>query len=236
MRTTTRSLSGLLGVLALASLLMACDSGSSSTSGGSSGGSDWEARFAKGDGEAVKILASKGTAAVPTLSKLLQNENQTVVQMAAMCLKKLGPDGKGAVSELVGALERFPDQPFVVQAIKTQALMDAAIPVIVGYLKTGSPTMQAQAAKLLNGTKADREAAIEPLLQIIQGSAPDATKIEAMGAIASIGVAADARARPVLEVIQSQGGELGTYAQRSIKRLDSAQKMAEIRREEAGQR
>ncbi len=206
-----------------------CDSGQGTTSSRKKG--DWRTRFAAGEGQATKDLAAQGSAAVPTLITLLEDDDMLVVQMAAMTVKKLGKEGIGTMPALFAAFKRFPLNPYLPQAIKAQK--EAALPEIVNALQAGDVEFQAHAAKLLNGLAGAGEPAVDALLVIVQGSAPNKTKIEVMGALASIGVLADERARPVLQKVVDGGGELGKYAGRAIKRLDSAQNMARIRAEDA---
>ena len=197
-----------------------CDSGSSTTGGGGSKAS-LAAKVEKGDPAAMKALAKKGSDAVPTLQAMLAKDTNQAVSMAAMTIKQMGVSGDELLPNLLEAYGKHPGNPYVKQALMERR--KSAIPAIVAILKGNDVKLQALAADLLNS-----------LHKIIQSDAPDKTKIEAMGAIASIGVIADARARPILAEIAAGGGKVGTQATRVIKRLDSAEVMRKIRAEEAG--
>lgn len=219
MRSPLASLALVL-LCAAALLIAACDSRSSPTPS-SSGGGTWEERLKKGQKSAIEELAAQGSDGIKTVNRLLAHDDVQVVGMAALVTKKMGAAGEQTLGALVAALGRFPDQAFVKQAIKYRKA--AAIPHIVQALKTSDVQMQEQAAKLLSGGLAEHgEPAVDPLIVVLQSNAPDKTKVEVMGALASIGIPADKRARPVLLEIQAKGGKLSTYAGRAVKRLDSA--------------
>lgn len=212
--------------------LAACDGGSSSSK--SSSPESWEARFAK-DPDAIDALAAKGDAAVPILKDLLKSDDQQVIANAAMTIKKVGPATQVLIPDMIAVLARFPREPYISDALSRYK--SGVLPYVVEALKSPDEQTRKQAAILINGRKftEDASAAVDPLIAIVTSPVADDTKKEAMGALASLGIVADAKARPVLEEIQAQGGELGKHAGVCIKRLDSAQVMERIRKEEAGE-
>lgn len=137
----------LASAVLVGALLTACGGDSGGTSVKSAG--SYRERFAKGDGSAINELAAKGEAAVPTLVTLLGDNEEIVVQCAAMTLKKLDHVGPSAVGALFVALEKFPTNPNIVDAIKKHR--KSAAGEIVRVIKTGSPEAKARAVKLING-------------------------------------------------------------------------------------
>jgi hypothetical protein len=211
--------------------LAACDGGSGGGSSKSSSPQDWETRFAK-DPDAIDALAAKGDAAVPILRDLLKSTNPVVISNAAMTIKKVGPAGQELIPDMIAVLARFPREPYISDTLSRYK--SGVLPYVVTALKSPDEKTQKQAAILINGRKFPEDAglAVDPLIAIVEGSASDETKREAMGALASIGIVGDAKARPVLERVQAGGGPLGEWAVVCIKRLDSAQVMERIRKED----
>ena len=223
MRQTHRRHLALALLIGLVLVVAACDSGSSTTGGGGSKAS-LAAKVEKGDPAAMKALAKKGSEAVPTLQAMLKKDSNQAVSMAAMTVKQMSVSGDELLPALLEAYGKFPKNPYVKQALVERR--KSAIPAIVAILKGNDHNLQALAADLLNGLHPSKaklaEAAVDPLVAIVQSDAPEKTKIEAMGALGSLGLVADERARPVLTEIAAGGGKLGTQATRVIKRLDSA--------------
>lgn len=202
--------------------LVACSERQSGGGGGAGGSSaSWQSRFAKGDSEAMKELAAKGPAALPILEQLLQDDSETVVQNAAMTMGDLGLAAAPAVPALLEAMGRFPGNPFVAQTLKE--LKTEAVPAMVKVLQGSNTDLKREVAKIVGATGVAGEPAIPALISILEGSDPDPVKLEAIGAVAAISVkVANGDALPILKQIKSSGGELATYAERAIRRVEHA--------------
>ncbi len=209
--------------LALAALLLLAACGDSSPSLKDT--AYWQAKFAKGDPDAIQALAEEGAAALPTLRTLLQDENETVVQGAAMAMGEMGAEAAPAVPGLIAALRRFPGQPFVAQTLKE--LKEVAVPAMIEALEGDDPELKKQVAMLIRGTGAVHAPALPALIAILEGSDPDSVKLEAIPAVAAISVKlVSADALPILKRIKASGGENALYAGRAIDRIEHAIKFA----------
>jgi len=124
----------------------------------------WRARFSQGEGIAT-VVKQQG-AAVPLLTALLADSNESVVQTAAMAVQQIGRPAAATVPALLAALARFKDQAFVVAAIKE--MQEAAVPHLVPLLESKDREEQARAVKALNGIGPEAAPAIEPLLEIAE--------------------------------------------------------------------
>jgi len=179
----------------------------------------WQGKFAKGDSEAMKALSAEGAAALPTLQTLLQDESETVVQNAAMTLGDLGADAAPAIPALLDAMGRFPGNPFIAQTLKE--LKSAAVPAMIEVLKGDNAELKAQVAKVIGGVGTEGEPALPVLIDILEGNDPDPVKLEVIGAVAAISVkAVNGDALPTLKALKARGGELATYADRAIRRIE----------------
>lgn len=198
-------------------LLVAC----SDRQSGDGGATSWQARFAKGDGEAMKELAAKGPAALPILEQLLQDQSETVVQSAAMTMGDLGDAAAPAVPALLDALGRFPGNPFLAQTLN--GLKAEAVPAMVEVLKGSNPDQKAAVAKVLATVGEDGAPALLVLIGLLEGSEPDKVKEQAIAAVAAISVkTVDGDGLPALKALEAKGGELGTYAHNAIRRIEHA--------------
>jgi hypothetical protein len=177
-------------------------------------------------------VGRRGAAAAPLLSNLLRDPDETVVAAAAMSAGRLGEAGEACLPALFDALRRFPDQPSVIQTVR--ALPGKLEPFLVRWLEGSDLAEQKQAARLVLYTGAQNPGTLGPLMRILERDGPDDLKELAIGAIGTIGVPADP-AIPLLESYVARGGELGTYAARTIKMIASAHKIQEIREEEAAE-
>lgn len=185
----------------------------------------WQGKYAKGDSEAMKALAAEGAKALPTLKALLQDQSVTVVQNAAMTMGDLGAVAAPAIPDLIQALGRFPDNPFLRQTLK--GLGGEAVPAMVDALKTGSPEQRAAVANVLAGVGDAGEPALPVLISILESGGPDKVVEEAIAATAAISVkAVRGDALPALEALKAKGGDLGTYANNAIRRIEHAIKQA----------
>jgi len=181
----------------------------------------WQAKFAKGDPDAIKNLAAEGAAALPTLEALLQDPDELVVQNAAMAMGELGDVAAPAVPALLDAIGRYPGNPFLAQTL--EELKGAAVPAMIEVLQGNDPAMKKQMATILVGVGEAGEIAIPALIAVIEGDDPDPVRLEAIGAVGALSVkAVNGDALPTLKALQEQGGELAIYAGRVIKRIEHA--------------
>jgi len=180
----------------------------------------YRARFAKGDAEAMRELSALGVSALPTLTALLQDDSEIVVQSSAMVLGDLKAEAAPAVPALLDALQRFPTNHFLAQTLKE--LKGEAVPAMLVVLKgSAAPEFKKQVVKLVGGVGTAGEPAIPVLIGILESSAPDPLKLEAIGSVAAISVKCVlGDALPVLKKIKEGGGDLAKYADRAIRRIE----------------
>jgi hypothetical protein len=209
----------LTALILAAGLLPAC---SKSGSPSLSDTQHWRVKFSKGDAYAIDTVASKGAAAVPLLTKLISDTNGNIVQNAAMAAQQIGPPAAGVLPALIGALERFPDNPFVTQAIK--AMKDSAVPYLVPLVESANEADQSKGVKLLNGIGEAAAPAIEPLMAIIEGDASLTLKKDACVTIGSIGRPAES-VLDRLKVVAESNADLHRAAAMAHKRIRTARKV-----------
>ena len=180
----------------------------------------WRTQFA--NGESIEDVVSQGTAALPLLRRLLADGNEAVVQNAAVATQQIGEPAASLLPTMLEALGRFPNQPFVVQAIK--AMKGSGVEYLVPLVESGNAASQALGVELLNGIGTAAGPAVEPLMKIIEGQAPTDLKRAALVTLGSIGVPAE----PVimrLNTFALANEDLRQDAAMSIKRIRTARKV-----------
>jgi len=172
-------------VLAAALLISACgDSGPPSLENTNY----WRAKLSKGEGD--DYVVSKGSAAVPLIRELLQDQNEWVVQSGARVASKIGAPAAAVVPSLVEALERYPTQVFVMQALAK--MKGSSVEYLVPLLKRNDAKAQELGVKALNGIGHEAAPAIEPLMAIIEDTAAsNALRRHALVTLGSIGTPAE---------------------------------------------
>lgn len=188
----------------------------------------WRVRFSNGEG--IDDVVKQGSAAVPLLNTLLGDSNEYVVQYAAMATQQIAQERgaqtvTGTVPAMVNALVRYPDQPYVTQALK--AMKGDAVEQLIPLLADGNVEVQQQAVRALNGIGGPAAPAMEPLLRIAEdtGAATDLRK-EALVTLGSIGEEA-VSAIPRIDAVARSDDALRQTAAMANKRLKYAKRVRE---------
>ena len=183
----------------------------------------WRSAFSRGEG--MKDVAAQGTAAVPLLRRLIADTNEAIVQTAAMVAQQIGTPASDVVPALLDALNRFPGQPAVTEALK--AMKASAVPYLVPMLSVSDAETVTRGVQLLNGIGEDAQSAIEPLMKIIEGNTASLDlKKSALVTLGSIGTPA----MPVLErlaLLSPKEPDLQRDIGMAIKRIRTAKKVVD---------
>lgn len=183
----------------------------------------WRVKLSNGEG--IDEVVAQGRAAVPLLSTLLGDTNEYVVQYAAMAAQQIGIEAAGTTPAMINALIRFPDQPYVTQALKT--MKGDAVEHLVPLLDDSAVEVRTQAIKALNGIGAPAASALEPLLRIAEDtSASTEVRKLALVTLGSIGEEA-VSAIPRIDAIARAEEALRHDAAMANKRLKYAKRVRE---------
>lgn len=180
----------------------------------------WRTRFQSGEG--MDTVAAGGAAAVPLLNTLLGDAQESVVSMAALTVQKIGEPAAATVPAMLAALDRFPGQPNVVEAIG--AMKASAVPSLVPLLASADAKKQEVALELLTRIGPHAEKALEPLMKLVEGGASVDLKKKALVAIGGIGTPA----KPVVErllAVANAHDDLKNDAYMAIKRIQTDEKV-----------
>ena len=183
----------------------------------------WRAKLSRGEG--IDEVVAQGSAAVPLLNTLLADSNEYVVQYAAMAAQQIGTQAVGTVPALLGALGRFPGQPYVTQALKT--MKGDAVDHLVPLLADSNAEMRKQAIEALNGIGSPAAPAIEPLLRIAEDSG-ESTELRRLALVTLGSISEEAvSAIPRINEIALKDEALRNDAAKANKRLKYAKRVRE---------
>ncbi|MGE5127768.1 MAG: HEAT repeat domain-containing protein, partial [Betaproteobacteria bacterium] len=155
--------------------------------------------------EAARALSALHLAAedVPRLTAALASPDDYVAAFAAWSLGNLGTEARTAVPALARALAREKTDAVVSGALARigPGAVDA-VPVLVGFLETGSPDRRWRAARTLGRIGPPAVAAV-PALTAAVGDPESLVRLHAVRALGRVGPAA----RPAAAVLQRATGD-----------------------------
>ncbi len=155
--------------------------------------------------EAARSLSALHLAAedVPRLTAALASSDDYVSAFAAWSLGNLGKEARTAVPALARALAREKTDAVVAGALARIGPSAAdAVPVLVGFLETGTPDRRWRAARTLGRIGPPAVAAV-PALTAAVGDPESLVRLHAVRALGRVGPAA----RPAAAVLQRATGD-----------------------------
>lgn len=150
---------------------------------------------------AIGRFGGAAQVAVPQLAEALQDDDATIRAASARALGSIGPNAKAAVSALAAALDDEIGTVTIAAAEALGAIGKAAVPALVERLK--DPNLNSLAATILGEIGPDAAAAVPRLVKLLSAD-DEATKTEALLALAAIGPNAIAAAPELLSLLNSK--------------------------------
>lgn len=154
--------------------------------------------------DAVEVLGHFGTAVIPTLTKLLGDDDCAVCRAAVSALGKIGPEAKTAVPALTGLLK---DKDETIRMAAIQALREMgpeakmAVPTLIELLKGEDAGYEAAAT--LGAIGPEAKAAVPALTALLKNRK---YAREAASALAEIGPEARIAVPSLIELLKEEEG------------------------------